>query len=145
MCAWVEADLRPEYTGGDFEDELVHLYRSIAAGLRPEPMPGLEEVEASILKCRKQRPKLLFQAWQAAREGNQAAFDEAFIKSLKHFEKYFNPEDEPYNYGIPFDWIAPHHSVVAMAAGRLGMTLPPLTPRQDAWIMTRESLGLSPK
>lgn len=143
VCSWVEADLPPEYTGGDFEDELVHVYRSIAAGLRPEPMPGLEEVEAQILKCRKQRPKLLFQAWQAAREGDQKAFEEAFLKALKHFEENFDPENsDPGDYCVPFNWIAPHHSVLAMAAMCLGMKLPPLSPKQDAWIITRQSLCL---
>lgn len=105
-------------------------------------MPGLEEVEATISKCRKQRPKLLFNAWRAARERNQSAFEDAFMKALNHFGKYFNPEEEPYNFCTPFEWIAPHHSVVALAARRYGMKLPKLTPKQDAWIIRRETIGL---
>jgi hypothetical protein len=143
VCAWVEADLLPEYTAGDYEDELVDLYKSLAAGLRPEPMPGLEEVEARILKSRKKRPKLLFHAWDAARNNNQALFNETFLKAIQHFESTFHPETV--GQGATIDWIALHHSVVALAAWRKGMTLPELTPRQNAFLISRESLGLSAK
>jgi hypothetical protein len=143
ICAWVEADILPEYTGGDFEDELVDLYRSLAAGLRPEPMSGLEEVEARICKCRKKRPKLLFQAWDAARSGNQTAFNDAFVKAMKHFDSLF--DDKSPNLRSPMFWIAQHHSIVALAARRKGMKLPELTPRQNAFLVSRESLGLSPR
>jgi hypothetical protein len=146
VCSWVETDLAPEYMGGFFEPELVHVYRSIAASLRAEPMPGLEDVEEEILKCRLQRPKVLFEAWRAARAGDQLAFENTFIKSLEHFDRYFDPEHaERSDYAMPFYWIAPHHTVVALAAKRLGMRLPELTPKQEAWIMTRESLGLPSK
>lgn len=143
ICSWVEADLVPEYMGGFFEPELVHVYRSIAAGLRSSPMPGLDMVERQILNCRLERPKVLFRAWQAARARDQSQFEKAFVDAVAHFGRYFDPEhSERCDYAAPFDWIAPHHSVVAMAAVRLGMRLPQLTPKQEAWIMTRESLGL---
>lgn len=142
VCSWVEADLRPDCIGlTDFEPELTEVYRSIAAGLRPEPMPGLEKLEKQLLKCRTLRPRLLFQAWDAARKGDQAGFEEALVKSLEHFSA---------NYGsgpVAIDWVATHQSVVAMAAKRLGMKLPKLPPKLDAVLMTRESLRLpsSPK
>jgi hypothetical protein len=139
VCDWVEADLRPEYLGDEIEMELVHVYRSLAAGLRPEPMPGLARVEDKIRKCRTLRPKLLFQAWEAAREGNQAAFEGAFLKSLEHFMK---------SYGsglLAREWIAEHQSVMAMAAQRLGMKLPKLPPELEPVVMTRQSLEFSKK
>jgi hypothetical protein len=138
VCSWVEADLRPEYMGDEIEDELVHVYRSVAAGLRPEPMPGLEKCEAKILKCRLQRPRLLFQAWDAARRKDQAAFNVSLVKSLEHFDA--NPGFRP----IAENWIATHQSVVALAARRLGLALPELPPKLEAVLLTRESLGLSP-
>ena len=140
VCAWIEARIRPEYLGDDIEPELVHVYRSLAAGLRPERMPGLDNVEAKIRKCRLLRPKLLFQAWEAARKGDQEAFNAAFLKSLEHFESNFKPTGDFY---APMHWIAPHHSVVGLAAMRLGMELPELSPMQDAVVIRRESLGLA--
>ncbi|HUE72721.1 MAG TPA: hypothetical protein VMP01_17680, partial [Pirellulaceae bacterium] len=43
LCSWVESDLQPEYLGGEVEDQLVHIYLSVAASLRTNPMPGLAE------------------------------------------------------------------------------------------------------
>jgi hypothetical protein len=140
VCSWVEADLNHEYLGDQVEEELVHLYRSIAAGLRPDPMPKLTQVEEKIRKCRTLRPKLLFSAWEAARDGNQPAFEEAFLKALKHYRANFVVEREP-----PLYWIALHHSVVGMAAERLGMKLPELSEEFDAVLVTRKSLGLPVK
>jgi hypothetical protein len=143
VCDWVEADIKSGEKGEDFEEELVDLYRCLAAGLRTKPMPGLEQVEARILKSRKKRPKLLFQAWDAARSGNQASFHDAFLKAIQHHESGFDPTSREFR--APIQRIAPHHSVVALAARRKGMTLPELTPRQNAFLISRESLGLDSK
>lgn len=135
VCGWVEVDLKHEYPE-DYEDELVSVYKSVAAGLRPEPMPGLDKIEKKIMKCRMLRPRLLFQAWNAAREGNQAEFDGFLEKSLRHFLDNVPPKP------IPLRWVAMHPSVVCAAGRRLGMKRPDLPPELAAALMTRETLGL---
>lgn len=137
LCSWVEADLKPEYLGGEVEDQLVHVYLSVAASLRAEPMPGLAELEAGIKKCRTKRPRLLFKAWEAARGGDQPAFDKAFRESLEHFDSTY------FRASTVVEWIAQHQSVVWLAAKRLGLKFPPLPERLAAMIITRESLGIS--
>lgn len=135
VCGWVEANLKHEYPR-DYEDELISVYKSIAAGLRKEPMTGLDRIEKQIMKCRVDRPKLVFQAWNAARTGNQAGFEEWLVKSLEHFVANIPPNP------IPLDAVALHSSVVCAAGRRLGMKLPALPPKLEAVLMTRESLGL---
>lgn len=137
VCGWVEPDLEHEYYP-EYEEELVLLYKSLAAGLRPEPMSGLDRLEKKIMKCRTVRPKLLFQAWNAARSGNQSDFDKFLMKSLTHFLDNIEPNS------IPLDWVALHSSTVCAAGRRLGMKFPELPPRLEAALMTRESLGLAP-
>lgn len=137
ICDWVDAELNTEYLGDDIEEQLVHLYKSIAAGLRDKPMRGIEQLEAKIKKSRKLRPKLLFQAWDAARNKNQAAFDETFIKSLEHFASTEGTGV------IATDWVAPHHSVVGLAARRYGMKWPELPPKLEAVLLSPESLGIA--
>jgi hypothetical protein len=137
VCSWVEAGLRHEYMGDDVDEPLVTVYKSVAAGLRPEPMPRLAQMEAKIKQCRTLREKLLFAAWDAARQKDQSAFDATFVKSVQHFAKNFRGGM------IAIEWVAPHQSVVGLAAMRLGMKLPELPPKLDALIMTRRSLGLS--
>jgi hypothetical protein len=103
--------------GEDLEEQLVDVYRSVAAGLRPEPMPGLDKVEAKIRKCRQLRPKLLFQAWEAARNKEQSAFDAAFRnRSILPARTQL---------AAPRRFTDAHHSVVGLAARRLGMNLLP--------------------
>ena len=140
LCSWIEADLRPEYIGDDLEDQGCQVYISMAASLRPEPMAGLAEVEANIQKCRTKRPRLLFKAWQAARSGNQLAFNKAMTASLEHFIA----NRHACGTGMT-DWIAHHQSVVCLAAKRLGLQLPPLPEKLAALIVTRESLGFDSK
>jgi hypothetical protein len=121
------------------EEEVVDIYRSVAASLRPELHAGLNKVEARIRKCRLAGTKLLFEAWDAARNEDQHGFEVAFVKSLEHFSAN-------YVLGmIAIEWIAPHHSVVGLAARRLGVKLPKLPPELDAVVITPESLGLSRK
>ncbi|HUE72723.1 MAG TPA: hypothetical protein VMP01_17690 [Pirellulaceae bacterium] len=137
LCSWVEPDLKPEYMGGQIEDQLVYIYFSVAASLRTDPMPELAGLEAGIKKCRTKRSRLLFKAWEAARAGDQSAFDKAFRESLEHFDSTY------YTASTVVEWIAQHQSVVWLAAKRLGLKFPPLPERLAAMIITRESLGLS--
>jgi hypothetical protein len=136
VCAWVDADLRPEFLGEDFEEETAYVYQSVAASLRPEPMPGLEKLEAKISKSKAIGPKLLFQAWDAARRGDQPAFAAALTRSLEHFAA--NDGSGP----IAEDWIATDQSVVVLAARRLGLRLPAVPSWLEALLITRDSLGL---
>lgn len=137
ICDWVEVDMDTEYLGDDFEDQLAYVYKSVAAGLRNKPMPGIEALEAKIKKCRKLRPKLLFQAWEAARNKDQSAFSIAFTKSLEHFASTEGTGV------IAIEWIAPHHSVVGLAARRYGMRWPELPPKLEAVLLSPESLGIA--
>lgn len=140
VCGWVEPGLRAEALvvddTEDVEVELPQVYLSVAASLRPEPMPGLEALEKRVRESKKPRPRLLFQAWEAARAGDQSAFDEGFVKCLAHFAAVACKGP------TPIHWVATHQSVIALAASRLGIKLPNLPPKLDALVMTRASLGL---
>ncbi len=144
VCAWVEPGLKPEPlymedNPAGFEDDLGCVYLSIAASLRHDSMPGLAALEQKLRTSRILRPRLLFEAWEAARAGNQALFDEAFMKSLAQFVATAPRTPSP-----PTCWVAVHSSVVGLAAKRLGLELPELPPELDAVLMTRASLGLDP-
>lgn len=141
LCSFARSDLPAEYLGDEIEWEGTLVYLSIAADLRPEPLDGLEDVEAKINKCKRKRPRLLFKAWEAARARDQAAFNKAIKESLKHFDgSYFAPRLHSM-----IDWIAEHQTVIVLAAMRLGLKFPDLPERLAAMIVTRESLGLEPK
>lgn len=137
ICEWVDADLEADEADPDDEqeDELPGVYKSLASGLRKRPMPGLEEVESQIRKTRKERPKHLFAAWDAARNQDQQAFQTAIAKSLDHFEKKYGRGP------VAEDWIAKHQSIVIMAARRLGLKPPHLTERQQARVICPESIA----
>lgn len=140
VCGWVEANLKEttDVFAEDWDDGVLSVYKSIAAGLRPEPMKGLKKLEEQVMQSRTQKPRLLFQAWNAARSGDQAEFEKYLTKSLQHFVT--NIPHEPY----AWEAVALHASVVCGAGRHLGMKLPPLPPKLDAVLMTRESLGMSP-
>lgn len=137
ICDWVDADLDADEADpdDDQEEELPGVYKSIVAGLRKRPMPGFEEIESQIRKTRKERPKHLFAAWDAARNQDQPAFQTAITKSLDHFEKKYGRGP------VAEDWIAKHQSIVIMAARRLGLKPPQLTERQQARIICPESIA----
>ncbi len=48
-----------------------------------------------LLKCRKQRPKLLFKAWQALESGDRAKFTAALADSTANFAKTTADDDRP--------------------------------------------------
>jgi hypothetical protein len=137
ICDWVDADLDADEADPDEDQEegLPGVYKSIAAGLRKRPMPGLEEIELQIRKTRKERPKHLFAAWDAARNQDQQAFQTAITKSLDHFEKKYGRGP------VAEDWIAKHQSIVIMAARRLGLKPPHLTEQQQARVICPESIA----
>lgn len=140
-CAWVEPGLRAESIAWDENDDdeqdLSSVYVSMAASLRPEPMPGLPRREKKLSTCDVLRPRLLFEAWKAARAGDQASFDQAFIQSLEEFVLCHGGKGSR-----PMQWVATHQSVVGLAAMRLGLRLPELSQELDARVMTRASLGI---
>ena len=139
VCAWVDADLPPYPIGvdEDLEDEVIYLHQSIAASLRPEPMPGVDELESAMSRCRKKRTKLLYKAWDAARNGDQNTFDAAMGQSVEEFVGRTRETN------APLDYVAHYQSTVSLAAQRLGMTPPKLPPKLQARMMTRESTGLA--
>ena len=136
VCSWLETKIKADYLDEKMEEELPYLYYSIGASLRSEPMPGLDKLEKEIINSRSKRPKLLFEAWNAARCGNQEEFNLHFRKSVKQFASNFKSGM------IPIEWIAQHQSVVAMAAQLQGMCIPALPLELNAFVMTRESIGL---
>ena len=141
VCAWLEPGLRPEPLRMEedpavCEHELALVYLSIAAFLRPGLMHGMRALEKELLMSKELRPRLLFQAWKAARAGDQASFAEGFVKSLAHFAA------TPGRKLAPLYWVATHCSVVGLAAMRVGLDLPQLPPNLEALVMTRASLGL---
>lgn len=136
ICSWFDADIGPEYTAGELEDEYMLLFVCIAGSLRPEPMEGVEEVLAKVKRCRTKRPRLLCAAWEAANAADQAAFDKAFKESVGHFLS--KPEDGQ----IHDCWIAKHQSVIWLIAEHRGLNFPPLPEKHRAAIVTRESSGL---
>jgi hypothetical protein len=136
ICSWFEATIEPEYTAGQLEDEYMQLFICIAASLRPEPMPGADKLLAKIKKCRTKRPRLLCAAWEAANAADQAAFDRAFPETVKHFLS--KPED-----GDLDKWVAIDQSSVWFIAEHRGLKLPPLSEKEQAAVVTRESAGLA--
>ena len=139
ICRWVEPGLYSERLrhdrGGD-QQILADLYICIAASLRPEPMPGLNALEAKLTRCRQLRPRLLHRAWNAVVSGDRPLFVSTLVQSLALFEAV-----EGYR-SMPINWIAMHSSVIALAAQRSGMAPIQLPPRLEALLLTRSSLAL---
>ena len=135
VSQWLDWEMGFGYMGDDKIDyDFGVLYFSFANELRSTPMPGIEEL-TDVAKKFKRGPLLLLDAWNAVIAQDQAAFEKAFIKSLKQEAR------RKIDGGI-FAALTPYHSVVAMAARRLGMTLPELEPKLDARIILPEKLGL---
>lgn len=137
VADYPESWFTPESMAIPIDPSLGHIYISVAAAFRSEPLDGQAEMENSIRKNRKQAPKLLFSAWEAARIGNQSQFEERLRSSVLLFEKQLPlvlcSEDE---------LIAFPQSTILAAARRLGMQLPNFEPRIMARLLTSESVGL---
>ncbi len=139
ICDWVEPGLKAEPLLVDTEEvelDLSHVYLSVAASFRSNPMIGLTALEKQLRASKNPRPRFLFQAWEAARAGNQTVFEEAFVMSLAHFTALAGSGP------TPIHWVATHQSVIGLAAMRLGVALPRLPQKLDALVITRASLGL---
>lgn len=126
----------PETMARPIDSSLGHLYISVVAAFRSKPLDGQAEMEESIRKNRKKAPKVLFSAWEAARSGNQALFEEHLRSSVILFEKQL-PED----LCNEDELIAFPHSTILAAARRIGMQLPKFEPRIMARLLTSESVG----
>ena len=133
--SWFDATIEPEYQAGQIEDEYMQLFICIAGSLSPQPMEGAAELLAKVKKCRTKRPRLLCAAWEAANAADQAAFDKAFPETVKHFLS--KPEG-----GQVYDWVAIDQSSVWLIAEHRGLTLPPLSEKLQAAVVTRQSVGL---
>jgi len=137
LCDWVEADIVADANCADEdnEHEVESVYKSVAASLRKRPMPGIEKVESKARKSPLERTRLLFAAWDAAKQKDQPAFEEAIVKSLKHYEKRYGKGR------IARYWIAQHQSVVIMAARRLKLKQPELPEELRARIICPETIA----
>jgi hypothetical protein len=135
LCSWVEPGLKPEYLGGELEDEVCGLYMCMASRLLSERLEGIDDIEESIKKCRARRPRLLYNAWRAASIGDQTAFNKGFKDSMQHFAKKYHEAQ------MVTDWIAQHQSVIWLIAKKQGLTFPPLSEKLAAMVISRESLG----
>lgn len=136
ICSWFDATIEPEYQAGQIENEYQQLFICIAGSLRPEPMEGASELLAKVKKCRTKRPRLLCAAWEAANAADQAAFNKTFPETVKQFLS--KPER-----GQIYDWVAIHQSSVWFIAEHRGLTLPTLSEKLAAAVVTRQSAGLA--
>jgi hypothetical protein len=138
ICSWFDESIEMEYQAGLLEDQYMQVFLCIASSLRPEPMPGVDEIVAKVKKCRTKRPRLLCAVWEAAIARDQKAFDKAFKDSVQHFLKV-DAEDVPnVNY-----WVALHPSIVWLIAERNGLVFPTLPEQLDAAVVRRQTIGLA--
>lgn len=141
LCGWPSANLIPEYSGmgGDLEDELAYFYVVVAGGLRAEPMEGIDLLAEKVRRCRKKRPRLLMKSWDAVLARDQANFNQAIMQSLEHFASI---RKDP-KCGKLAEHLATHQSMVCLAAGHFGLSLPDLSPQIAYPLITCRSLGLT--
>lgn len=66
----------------------------VAASFQSSPMP-IGPLEQRLQKCRKQRPKLLFKAWQMLQSGDRAKFAANLSDSTANFAKTTAEDDHP--------------------------------------------------
>jgi hypothetical protein len=137
ICSWFDATVEPEYQAGQLEDEYMQLFVCIAGSLSHQPMTGLDRLVSKVKKCRTKRPKLLCAAWEAANAADQAAFNKAFPQTVNHF---LSKPDDSLN---AEDWIAIDQSSIWLIAEHRGLTFPPLSEKEIAAVVTRESAGLA--
>jgi hypothetical protein len=136
LADWTESWMVPERVAIPFDPLLGKFYLVMVSDFRSSPLDGRAEIERSLVKSRKKGPKLLFNAWQAVRAGDQVAFESAFLASLEHFEEMFTPTL------VAYEYIALDQSILLAAARHRGCQLPTLTRRQQARLLTHESLDL---
>lgn len=128
-------------TGWHYPDGLNPLYAnllvSVGSAFRQAPMVDLEKLEAEILADNDQVVKMLFAAWDAARNKDSEEFQENLLRSLLEFERGLDEE-------LLFSRqaLADFHSIVVNASAMLGMELPEFEPKVEARLVTRKSVGL---
>jgi hypothetical protein len=135
--SWFDATVEPEYQAGQIEEEYMLLLVCIAGSLAPKPMDGADQLLARVKKCRTKRPRLLCAAWEAANAADQAAFDKAFPEAVRRF---LTPPDD----NSMERWVARDQSSVWLIAERRGLRMPPLSEKERAAVVTRESAGMLP-
>lgn len=138
IADWVESWFTIGWMPTPVDTAMGQLLISVAATFRSTPLVGQVEMESVILVCRKKAPKVLFEAWNAARNGNQNEFEKQLEKSVKDFR---NKQKEEAN---PLYALAMFQSIVLAGARKLGRSLPDYSPEIWASLPTSESVGLSP-
>jgi hypothetical protein len=136
MCTWFDPTIEPEYQAGQLEDEYMQLFVCIACALSTANH-DITELLAKVKKCRTKRPKLLCSAWEAAMNGNQETFNKAFPATIENF---LSKTERTYNVHA---WLAFDQSAIWMIAEKNGLTMPELSEKMKAAIVTRESIGLA--
>ncbi len=138
ICSWFDESIEMEYQAGLLEDEYMLLFLCIVSSLRPQPMPGVDEMVAKVKECRTKRPRLLCALWEAAIARDQKAFDKAMKDSVRHFVKVDAENVPNVNY-----WVALHPSLVWLIAERNGLVFPTLPEELDAAVVRRQTIGLA--
>ena len=132
IAKWVEPWMVPEDPGVD--PAFASLYVSFLSDFRSTKSANLNDVESSLAKSRKKSPKLLHAAWLAVRKKDQAAFAAALQQAIDDFDKLAEPPLSP------ADAIALDATVILAAARHLCLQKPNLTEKQQARIVTPETL-----
>lgn len=140
LCAdWTESWFTVGFPATDVDETLTaHVLISVASSFRTSPLAGREEMEAIVLKSRKKMPKLLLQAWVAARSDNQQEFESNLLLATQEFRRRQNKK-EILTYLLPMP-----HAIVLAAARKIGMTLPQFPEEISCYLPTCESIGLKP-
>ena len=138
ICSWFDESIEMEYQAGLLEDQYMQVFLCIASSLRPQPMPGVDEMVAKVKKCRTKRPRLLCAAWEAAIARDQRAFNKAMKDSVQHFLKV-DAQDVP---NVCF-WVALAPSIVWLIGERNGLVFPTLPEQLDAAVVRRQTIGLA--
>lgn len=141
FSSWPWVGLVPEYSGmgSDLEDEVALMYIIISAGLREEPLEKLDKLKAKILKCRTKRPRLLMKLWESVEGGDQKAFAEALIQSLRHHASGKRLENRDARMA---ERLALPQTAIYLTALHRGLHRPELPEDLSVYVITRGSLGL---
>lgn len=136
LCSWCHVEMEPEYQG-TLEPEVGYIYLLIAGLMADSASSASTKLREKITQCRLKRPQLLLLLLDAVTETKQEAFEEAMLKSMKHFSKSC-PRSE-----IGGDFVsllALPQSILNMVARHRGMVSCELTANLQGHIITPESL-----
>lgn len=125
-----------EETAIPIERALGDVVLSVAASFQSRAMDTTTLVER-LQKCRKQRPKLLYRAWQALESGKRQAFVAAITDSTVNFAKTTAEDD------VPLTAIALQESILVALAYERGWTDLSFKLPIAARLVTHQSLELS--